>query len=590
MSKYSYCAYALLWLLIMITLTTVFYFSVEAQTESNNGVVGASFSVRGTFLHADPYEEGREEGGDIEPPAIISLKGNGIQEEQTILISFEGYISKGGEGDLNKIQDLIGVFSTTDQLLPIYEIKRVPGAITSNSDKEKVTGTTYYTSEPTDIPEDFDIDPNTGCEIKVPKKAEYLFICDSDSYYPDNDGGPIQVNIEIDIDRDSLWESWETEGIDFDFDDEIDLDLPMLGADWAHKDIFVEADYMKGREPIQMAIDDVVASFAASGVENPDSVTGINLHVIIDEEVPFSGVLGSWGDFSSSKNKYFGTADERENVNTIQAKKLVFRYCLFANSTGFTDINCPGVAEGILCDDFILAFGTLDFGGTQEEQAAIFMHELGHTLGLRHGGNVDTNFKPNYLSIMNYAFQYDNWKPDRPLDYSHGSCKNLMEDSLIEPAGVGYYTVTVWRDPTGRLCISNGNLGINWDNDEELDRGFVKVNLNHNPSIGYPSPANEILNDFDDWNNLVYRFRGTPLSAASAIPTDWHDELTVDQIEQMREEAKTIVVVSPSEASATSDMPLGAIIAVTAAVIVIVAAFGIWKFKKRQTECRVATR
>ena len=32
------------------------------------------------------------------------------------------------------------------------------------------------------------------------------------------------------------------------------------------------------------------------------------------------------------------------------------------------------------------------------------MHELGHTLGLQHGGADDVNLKPNYLSVMSYAF------------------------------------------------------------------------------------------------------------------------------------------------------------------------------------------
>ena len=27
------------------------------------------------------------------------------------------------------------------------------------------------------------------------------------------------------------------------------------------------------------------------------------------------------------------------------------------------------------------------------------MHELGHTLGLRHGGHDDVNYKPNYHSV-----------------------------------------------------------------------------------------------------------------------------------------------------------------------------------------------
>jgi hypothetical protein len=50
---------------------------------------------------------------------------------------------------------------------------------------------------------------------------------------------------------------------------------------------------------------------------------------------------------------------------------------------------------------------------TVMNQGGTFMHELGHNLGLRHGGGSDLNgdaedtptFKPNYLSVMNYKFQ-----------------------------------------------------------------------------------------------------------------------------------------------------------------------------------------
>ena len=42
--------------------------------------------------------------------------------------------------------------------------------------------------------------------------------------------------------------------------------------------------------------------------------------------------------------------------------------------------------------------GDVYVGGT-------FMHELGHNLGLRHGGLDELRYKPNLLSVMNYAFQ-----------------------------------------------------------------------------------------------------------------------------------------------------------------------------------------
>jgi predicted Zn-dependent protease len=39
-----------------------------------------------------------------------------------------------------------------------------------------------------------------------------------------------------------------------------------------------------------------------------------------------------------------------------------------------------------------------------QQQAGTLMHEFGHNLGLRHGGNENTNRKPNYISIMSYNY------------------------------------------------------------------------------------------------------------------------------------------------------------------------------------------
>jgi hypothetical protein len=64
----------------------------------------------------------------------------------------------------------------------------------------------------------------------------------------------------------------------------------------------------------------------------------------------------------------------------------------------------PGYAG----NDLIVSLGDPAWptvGGTDDEKAGTYMHELGHTLGLGHGGVDNVNHKPNYISVMNYAWQ-----------------------------------------------------------------------------------------------------------------------------------------------------------------------------------------
>jgi hypothetical protein len=77
------------------------------------------------------------------------------------------------------------------------------------------------------------------------------------------------------------------------------------------------------------------------------------------------------------------------------------------------------------------------------------MHEFGHTLGLNHGGaETDAiNCKPNYISVMNYAFSdvgirqtvgcdWDNAPSVRP-DYSGATLVPLDESNLNETVPIG---------------------------------------------------------------------------------------------------------------------------------------------------------
>jgi len=88
--------------------------------------------------------------------------------------------------------------------------------------------------------------------------------------------------------------------------------------------------------------------------------------------------------------------------------------------------------------------------GTVDEQTGTLMHELGHTLGLTHGGTYyedqnnpsvptdELNCKPNYLSVMNYLFQVRGFV-DGGFDYSGQTLASLYKTTpqLSESAGIG---------------------------------------------------------------------------------------------------------------------------------------------------------
>lgn len=86
-------------------------------------------------------------------------------------------------------------------------------------------------------------------------------------------------------------------------------------------------------------------------------------------------------------------------------------------------------------NDFIVSYGTYlhHQGADSFNQYQTLMHELGHNLGLRHGGNDHTNYKIDYRSLMNYEYSgnrevasyadgndpvYDDWS-NLQFDFNH---------------------------------------------------------------------------------------------------------------------------------------------------------------------------
>jgi hypothetical protein len=176
--------------LVMAILLLSAYCGIGVPVKAANGSVEIEVSVRGAYLYVDP----RDSSG-VESPGVANLQSNGISVGDTILITFEATVDRYGGSDYDTLDYLIGVFSSSNQLLSVSEAERVPGAI--NAGDDFTTSETWFSKESTDIPEDFEITPSTGFVIQVPQNAKYLFVSMLDSWYPDNTS-PSSIAVTID--------------------------------------------------------------------------------------------------------------------------------------------------------------------------------------------------------------------------------------------------------------------------------------------------------------------------------------------------------------------------------------------------------
>ncbi|HML56695.1 MAG TPA: hypothetical protein PKC79_21560, partial [Solidesulfovibrio magneticus] len=288
-----------------------------------------------------------------------------------------------------------------------------------------------------------------------------------------------------DSDGDGLPDVWERNGYTV---DGVFVDLPGLGANPYRKDLFVWMDFMvrpsgTSLAPSQAVIDNIKAVFANAPVANPDGTTGITIHPLLKFQVPFAETLGSAND----ENKVWVDFDLLKTLHFPAAYATSFRYMIWANS--YDESSSSGLARGIPATDFLVTLGLWsDQGGTDWEKLGTFVHELGHCLGLTHGGADHDNYKPNYLSVMNYFFQitglYKNgvWgdTSQNPLlfDYQRLDTPTLDENNLNELAGLGsgvagYGTKYYGPGSPGEYAVADASGSIDWNRDNAFTTGVA---------------------------------------------------------------------------------------------------------------------
>lgn len=396
-----------------------------------------------------------------------------------------------------------------------------------------------------------------------------------------------------DTDGDGIFDIWETSGIDIDNDGEPDLRADALGTDYAgtpivldpnRKDILVELDWfdcaeMGGdctagdthtHEPRSAALDRVVAAFNDAPVPNPNGAEdGVALWVVTDEALPHQAVCDfDDGCFDTIKDQRFGFAAERADPDLMLAKRMIWRYNLWVHDKAPMN-SSSGEAEKP-GNDFIVSLGSWFLSrGSTDDQTGTFMHELGHTLGLSHGGGDTENCKPNYLSVMSYTFQTTGLQRTAPgspnfFDYSRdvypATAGTLVENALDETIGIeddDFITFfgppinldgidngpTPDGDLTDDLIMATGTGAIDWDqNNVSNDNPATPTDINFAERTGCggaggapdPTPDDE-LDGYVDWDNLQYNFRTSSEFEDGVHGDDRPEEMDFETSESFKE-------------------------------------------------------
>jgi len=193
-------------------------------------------------------------------------------------------------------------------------------------------------------------------------------------------------------------------------------------------------------------------------------------------------------------------------------------------------------------------FGTqLDL--CQDLVSGLFMHELGHNFGLRHGGDVGENYKLNYVSVMNYlyqrgimyaapgdTFQFGTWFLNPPvtelahiagirLDYSDRELPTLDESHLDERVGLGGPAsdtdVTFYFACQAQLLLpcKSGYIRVaaapfDWDNNGTIEPDAA-ADINYIENFGGDLVLTT-MHGYNDWKH-VQEFLRTPRYAAGTL-------------------------------------------------------------------------
>ena len=369
-------------------------------------------------------------------------------------------------------------------------------------------------------------------------------------------GGPNDVTCTDDADGDGFPDCSEQPGSTY-----AGLPLYEWGARPGTRDIFIEMDYMlhdqnsgpqanddPGMIPQRAALERVRKAFKdrgiaihldvgslfhqAKGTSPDDFDLGGGQPVPYREKLSFRSAAGLTGiaNVYDYKRRYMHFA-----------RRQVFHYMIFGYRQPAPYDGSSGIAE-LPGNDFIVTLGGWGLNAQNARarnvltntQAGTILHEFGHNLGLRHGGSDHDNYKPVYLSSMNYLFQTDGL-PDTASASAgdryyraHLGCGSDDPKDCPPPPGCARY-VPDGSEPqdsptsapeTFRIDYSDGQGGN--INEEAVDErkgygrpGSAAIDFNCDGVISTTPityniddvPDLTVLRDYNDWQNIKIFFQ-----------------------------------------------------------------------------------
>ncbi|MBS1714995.1 MAG: hypothetical protein JST30_11735 [Armatimonadetes bacterium] len=252
--------------------------------------------------------------------------------------------------------------------------------------------------------------------------------------------------MDPDTDNDGLLDGWEVLGFR-------GLDLPKIGCDPAQTDVvcLVSRFSTVAESTLAAGLDRVKKFYAALKVPNPNGKTGILFHAVPCEPV----------SEADQKNPWWAN---RDKVRPANWKGLVHWMQVTPGGGGQADQSGDGGTVGV------------------NALWAVFVHELGHQLGLDHEGFWRNGLCPTYPSLMSYAYSYAFEDDSNKIRYSDGSLSGLVlrETDLDEVLPVPIDKVRFLEKGPYRFRLkeSGPNTLVDWNWNGVFGERYVRADIN----------------------------------------------------------------------------------------------------------------